>query len=124
MYRNQTLIDATWCVLGKAFGSTYHIENDENREFMRNAIMELQDLSQLKVERTARIERISSNDEQFRERYMTVMLDVLGWHMSRLSNNYVNLKICTKEENKQMYKIFYYIRARFRNFIKYKADLL
>lgn len=77
-------------------------------------------LSQLKVEKTARIERITHNEHDFRRRYIKVLLDTLDYYQGLYR---VKFQI-PRPESKRVYRQFWHMRNKINIYDKYKSENL
>ena len=120
MYRNQALIDATRRLFSYAIAKTDRIVVADVRLFMRDVTQELYDLSQLKSERTARVERISNNDDDFRGRYLQILLDTVayyrGVYYTRWQTPWPDIRRVRKQ--------FDYMKRKLEHLLIYKTEEL
>lgn len=120
MYRNQALIDATRRLFSYALAKTNRIQSDDLRLFMKDVTMELYDLSQLKSERTARIERISNNDDEFRKRYLQILLDTVEYYRGVYYTRWQR----PWPEVRRIRKQFNYMRLKLNHLLTFKTEKL
>ena len=120
MYRNQALIDLTHKLLYYALRKTHLIETPELRKSMRELVKELQDIAQLKTRRMQLIERMTFDDERFRERYFDALLEAIELH-----RNIYYLKYAPpRPEYARIYKQYAYLIRKLELFRKYKSENL
>lgn len=118
MYRNQALIRKTRWLFSYALDKTNRIPVDDVRLFMKDVVWELYELSQLRSERTARIERISNNDDEFRRRYLQILIDTVeyyrGVYYARWQTPWPDIRRVRKQFN--------YMKLKLENLLVYKTE--
>ena len=120
MYRNQALINLMRDLCQDCLNRAHRLKTDEARAFMKRVVAEMRVLSQLKVEKTARIERITHNERDFRSRYIKVLLDTLDYYQGMYRANFR----IPRPEAKRVYRQFWHMRNKIKTYDKYKSENL